>query len=123
MNPFEQCGQAGDDVNPTWTRLPPIEGSLACATCGAGAHSDLEPERGLFAYGSADYSRNGEVLWSFDMSDEDAPPVTVADVEALAAADPDHDWRISFDTPMWFGEYQRHGPGVWALVRKGPGFA
>ncbi len=34
-----------------------------------------------------------------------------------------HDWRISFETPLWDGEYQRHGPGQWVLVRKGPGFA
>jgi hypothetical protein len=108
----------------TWSKLPPVEGSVACLTCGAGARTDLDSGRPIcVGFGSAGYSRDGAVLWSKGRLGEDEEPPTVADVEALAAADPDHDWRISFFAPLWEGEYQRQGPGEWVLVRKGPGFA
>jgi hypothetical protein len=41
----------------------------------------------------------------------------------MAMADPEHDWRIYFYSPMYEAEYQRQGLGVWVLVRKGQGFA
>lgn len=108
----------------TWTRLPAVPGSIACLTCGAGARTDLEPTRTIaVGFGSANYSRDGVTLWSESPCDEDQQCPTVADVEALAAADPDHDWRIAFFAPLYDAEYQRQGDGVWVLVSKGPGFA
>ncbi len=107
----------------TWERLPAVDGSVACLTCGAGARSELEPERWIcVGFGSAGYSRDGETLWQEDPHSEDDPP-TVADVEAQAAADPNRDWRIFFFAPMYEAEYQRQGEGLWVLVRKGEGFA
>lgn len=47
----------------------------------------------------------------------------VARVEALAALDPDHDWRIHLHGPLHGEEYQRHGEGMWVLVAKDNGFA
>ncbi len=105
-------------------KLPAVEGSVACLTCGAGARSDLQMERIILTgFGDAGYSKNGEVLWSESQSmhDDDAP--SVADVEKLAAADPDHDWRIFYYGPMYEAEYQRQGEGVWVLISKGDGFA
>ena len=46
-----------------------------------------------------------------------------ADAEALAAQDPDHDWRIVLHGPLSGRTYQRHGPGQWMLVEKNEGFA
>lgn len=51
------------------------------------------------------------------------PDVTGADAEALAAADPDHDWRIQLHGPMGGQEYQRHDVGQWVYVKRIPGFA
>lgn len=106
-----------------WQKLPPVEGSVACFTCGAGARSDLEPTRWIaVGFGNAGYSKDGVSLWEENGIEDEEPP-TVADVEKLAAADPDHDWRIYFFAPLYEAEYQRQGDGVWALIRKGEGFA
>ena len=106
-----------------WEKLPPVAGSVACLTCGAGAQSDLPMNRMIaVGFGSAGYSRDGETLWEESGVDEQEIP-TVADVESLAAKDPDHDWRISFYAPLYEAEYQRQGDGVWVLVSKGLGFA
>ena len=103
-------------------KLPAVEGSLSCLTCGAGARSDFEMSRMIaVGFGSAGYSRDGGELWS-EQSVDDEPP-TVGDVERAAAADPDHDWRIYFFAPLYEAEYQRQGDGIWVLVRKGEGFA
>jgi hypothetical protein len=76
-------------------------------------------------FGDAGYQCDGKTLWSEGSSRigdlEDAPKVM--DVESMAMADPEHDWRIYFYSPMYEAEYQRQGLGVWVLVRKGQGFA
>jgi hypothetical protein len=48
---------------------------------------------------------------------------TFADYEAIAAAAPEHDWRIYIFRPLADYTYQRQGDGLWALVEQGPGFA
>lgn len=104
-----------------WTKLPAVDGSVSCLTCGAGAGSDLDPERGIaVGLGSAGYSRDGVSLWE-EGETEKVP--TVAYVESLAVEDPEHDWRIYFYAPLYSAEYQRQGDGVWVLVRKDMGFA
>lgn len=106
-----------------FAKLPPVDGSVSCLSCGAGARTDLEPEREIaVGLGSAGYSKNGETLWEDDPHSEEDPR-TVATVEALAAADPDADWRIFFVAPLYEAEYQRQGNNEWVLVRKGQGFA
>jgi hypothetical protein len=110
----------------SFERLPAVEGSIACLTCGSGAKSDLSMERMIaVGFGDAGYTKDGLGVWSESdaaADSEDDFPV-VADVEKLAAADPDHDWRIYFYSPMYEAEYQRQGEGVWVLVKKGEGFA
>ncbi len=49
--------------------------------------------------------------------------LTVADVEKVAAEDPDHDWRIYWYAPLYEAEYQRHRDGVWYCIKTGDGFA
>ena len=46
-----------------------------------------------------------------------------AQAEAMAAADPDHDWQIALEGPLSGRTYQRHGPNEWALVEQNQGFA
>ena len=104
-------------------RLPAVEGSVVCLTCGCGARSDLVMERAIgVGFGCAGYSKDGSVLWQENGEDFDELP-TVQNVEDLAKEDPDHDWRIYFYAPLYEAEYQRQGDGVWVLVSKGPGFA
>jgi len=48
---------------------------------------------------------------------------TTADAEKLAAADPDHDWRITLVAQSYEKEYQRQGKDRWVLISSGLGFA
>lgn len=48
---------------------------------------------------------------------------SVSEAEAMAAADPDHDWRIDLQGPLRGRTYQRHGPEMWVLVDQNEGFA
>lgn len=115
----------------TWEKLPAVEGSVACLVIGpggahaSGALSDLQMHRVIaVGFGSAGASRDGESIYS-ETQDVDSEEGfwDVAKVEAMALADPDHDWRIHFHAPLYDAEYQRQGEGAWVLVRKGEGFA
>lgn len=69
-----------------WGKLPPVEGFVACLSCGCGAHETLELDREIsVGLGRAGYSRDGEILWEDPCRDDVTPP-TVEDVEKLAAA-------------------------------------
>jgi len=67
--------------------------------------------------------KDGKPVWSElnDVTDDEL--MTGADAEALAAQDPDHDWRIVLHGPLAGRTYQRHGPGEWVLVEMNQGFA
>lgn len=104
--------------------LPEVEGFVSCLTCGCGALNELEPDRHIcVGFGSAWYSRDGEILWQEESAHEFEDCPTVAMVEELAKKDPDHDWRIYFEAPLYEAEYQRHGADTWVLVTSGRGFA
>lgn len=51
------------------------------------------------------------------------PCRTLADVERIAARQPQRNWRLRFITPLRASVFQRQGPGRWVLVESGPGFA
>lgn len=116
-----------------WTKLPPVAaGGAVCLTCGCGAHETLPMDRHIaVGFGSAGFSRDDKGLWDENMCEREMRPEeralddfpTVAHVEALAVADPDHDWRIYFFAPLYEATYQRHGDAHWVLVEKGQGFA
>lgn len=108
----------------SFEKLPAVEGSVACLTCGMGARTDLEMDRCIaVGFGSANYSRDGTCLWEESLLIDGDEPPTVQHVEDLAKADPDHDWRIAYYAALYEAEYQRQGDGVWVLVKKGMGFA
>jgi hypothetical protein len=104
-----------------WTKLPAIEEGCikGCLNCGV-RHSIL-PMDAIIAvgFGSADVTRDG--AWIMGEQGDEYP--TVADAEKAAAADPNHDWRISYVAPLYESEYQRQGDAHWVLVSKGRGFA
>ena len=74
-------------------------------------------------FGYAALTKNGAPIWSEDEAVADNSAMTGADAEALAAQDPDHDWRIVLHGPLSGRTYQRHGPGQWMLVERNDGFA
>lgn len=119
--------------------LPPIAAEErtphACLNCEvAGAKPLTFPPEGLIAvgFGFAACLKDGipvleEPQLSYDDEgepvDEELEYFTGADAENLAAADPDHDWRIQLEGPMSGRTYQRQGAGNWVLVEQNEGFA
>jgi len=118
----------------TWTKEPAIEaGGPACLCCGT--PTALFPMDATIAvgFGAATVTKNGKCVYEepqiyiAENGDDIEPPEgsywTGADAEKAAAADPDHDWRISKYAPLYEAEYQRHAPGQWVMIRRGEGFA
>lgn len=107
----------------------------ACAVCEAsGAIPITFPPEGLIAvgFGMAACLRDGRPVLEEPQEryDDDGEPIdeeleypTGADAEALALADPDHDWRIQIEGPLSGRTYQRQGAGNWVLVEQNEGFA
>lgn len=106
-----------------WTRLTPIEGGNGPCLCCGGTHSILPMDTVIaVGFGSAGYSKDGETLWQ-EMNHKFDECPTVESVEAIAKADPDHDWRIYMFGPLRGVEYQRQDEAHWVLVSKDNGFA
>jgi hypothetical protein len=108
-----------------WTKLPAIEGQYGgCLNCGP--RPSFFPADGVIAvgFGYAALHKDGEQIYEepIDVESEDAY-MTGAQAEALAAADPDHDWQIVLHGGMSGRTYQRHGANEWALVEQNMGFA
>jgi hypothetical protein len=103
----------------TWSKLEPLPAqSKGCLNCGA-VHESLRISAPLaVGFGFVSVTRDGERVWEGD--DEH---VWLRRFERRAAADPDHDWRVYFNAPLWEATYQRQGEKHWVLVEKGMGFA
>lgn len=105
--------------------LPGIEGRAYCG-CGCGyrtMHLDLSasPHPG---FGAVRLERDGTTVYPWPDDDHHAEMDRVGmEYEAVAAGDPDHDWRLHVDGPLSDYTYQRQGDGLGVLVRQGMGFA
>lgn len=111
-----------------WEKLKPIEGGLGgCLHCGY--QHDVLPMDAIIAvgFGSATLTKGKELIYDesgHGKEHEDAEGwMTAAKAEELAAADPDHDWRIGLVAPLSERHYQRQGDAHWVLYEKGEGFA
>lgn len=110
-----------------WAQIPPLEDNqlfIGCACCSTAcriAHAYMEIAVG---FGSAFLSKDSELIYS---ETQDGPIWTVADAEKLAAADPDHDWRIQKYGPLHGETFQRHAKGKysgqWVCIESNQGFA
>ena len=111
------------EVATTWKKEPAIEGKHGgCLNCGPRPSLFPPDARIAVGFGGASLTKDGQYVWDEGQHEwEDC--MTGAQAEELAAADPDHDWRISLYAPLSDREYQRHGPGQWVLVKQGMGFA
>lgn len=107
----------------SFEKKPAIVGTYGgCLNCGP--RPSFFPMTGVIAvgFGSATLSKDGQVIYEEgDREFEDC--MTGEQAEALAAADPDHDWRIELYGPLSGRSYQRHGAGEWALIEQNEGFA
>jgi len=109
----------------TWEKLPAIEGKFGgCLCCGVRA-SFLPPDYEIaVGFGYAALVVDGLEVWrEMDADRSGEPYMTGAQAEELAAADPDHDWRIILEGPLSGRTYQRHSAGHWALIEQNMGFA
>lgn len=111
-----------------WKKEPAIEGELGgCLNCGV--RPSIFPPDGLIAvgFGYAGLHKDHKVVYaeaqSAEADDDREDYMTGAEAEALAAADPDHDWRIVLESPLSGREYQRHGENQWVLISQNQGFA
>lgn len=108
-----------------WKKEPAVEGKHGgCLNCGP--RPSFFPLNSAIAvgFGYAGLECDGEPVWvepSIDYDEEDL--MTGAQAEAMAAADPDHDWRIVLHGPLSGRTYQRHADGEWALIEQNQGFA
>ena len=112
------------ETAPAWNKLQPIEAHYGgCLNCGP--RPVQFPPDGVIAvgFGYAALHKDGVPLWTELIDVVDDELMTGADAEALAAQDPDHDWRIVLHGPLSGRTYQRHEPGKWMLVEKNEGFA
>lgn len=102
----------------TWERLPPVErpGIPGCATSGSTPTTLDEDALIMVGFGWAGVTRDGVTMWSEGPGDDVPDCWTVRHAEALAAQDPDHDWRIIYQRPLSGATYQRQGDGRWVLV-------
>lgn len=107
------------------TLLPAIEGGqpAPCICCGPMKGQLCKDSRIAVGFGMAALTKDGECVWSesYGMDWEDC--MTVEQAEELAAAEPDHDWRIVLHGPLRGSTYQRHGEMKWMLIEKNNGFA
>lgn len=116
-----------EHTHPTYWKKPIGAGDRkphGCLHCElAGTVGITFPPDGLIAvgFGMAALTKGGKLI--FDGSDIDGPEMTGAEAEALAAADPDHDWQIQIEGPLSGRTYQRQGTGNWVLIDQNEGFA
>lgn len=68
-------------------------------------------------------TRDGETVWQENPGMEWEDLMTAADAEEMAAAEPDHDWRIVLFAPLSGITFQRHGEKRWMPIENNQGFA
>lgn len=105
--------------------MPAIEGGQPspCLCCGPTLGQLCKESRIAVGFGCAALTKDGEYVWSESPDMEWDDCMTVEQAEELAAADPNHDWRILLHGPLRGRVYQRHGEMQWMLIEKNQGFA
>lgn len=103
-----------------WEKLPPLDGGSGhgCLNCPGKPHALPMSTVLAVGFGMVTVTKGDEVVWVGD--DEHR---WLRRYERMAAADPDHDWRVEFIGPLSESTYQRQGEREWVLVERGMGFA
>lgn len=104
-----------------WTKLPPLDfAPRACLCCPPRAIRvplRTNPHPG---FGGVSLLRDGENVETTSIPERSR---TFIHYENVASKDPDHDWRVRVDGPLYGCVYQRHGAKEWVMVEKLDGFA
>jgi hypothetical protein len=105
-------------------KLPGIKGGHGgCLHCGY-QHEILPMDAVIgVGFGCAALTKDGDTVWQEPNNAAWEHLMTVEQAEALAAKDPDHDWRIHKVAPLSERHWQRQGEKHWVLYEKGEGFA
>lgn len=108
-----------------YDKLKPAEdihiGCPCCSTTAKIAPLDMVVAVG---FGSAFVTRDGDITYDGEQAwKKGEEPLTVRDIEAIAKADADHDWRIVKSGPLHGETFQRHGDDTWVCVESNEGFA
>lgn len=74
-------------------------------------------------FGMAQATRDGVVVADGEAWTEGDGWLTFQDIENMALADHDHDWRVVLHGPLHGETYQRQGIGVWLCIERNDGFA
>lgn len=113
-----------------WAKIKPYQGTIHHGCLNCGGTPEIAPMDMLIAvgFGYAAVLRDSEEVYREDInamlgSEDEEPWPTLEKYEAMAAADPDHDWRVSLQGPLRGREYQRHDTGHWVLIESNQGFA
>ena len=111
----------------SWNKLPPIEPkslNIGCLNCSTAAYIAPLDMCIAVGFGAAFVTEDGSRVYDGEADfDNGKESMTVADIEEIAAADPDHDWRIIKDGPLHGETFQRHGKNLWVCVETTLGFA
>ncbi|MCG6875021.1 MAG: hypothetical protein LJE97_08010 [Betaproteobacteria bacterium] len=72
--------------------------------------------------GYAAVTRDGAPMYEAECGDLEHA-MSVRDAEAMAAAEPEHDWRIHLVGPLDDRHYRRGTDGRWKIYRRGYGLS
>jgi len=112
-----------------WTKVDQYHGTVHHGCLNCGGTPEIAPMEMLIAvgFGSAFASKDDAVVYDemdvMQGRSEFDDLLTLQDIENMALADPDHDWRVKLYGPLRGREYQRHEAGKWVLIDSNEGFA
>lgn len=108
---------------PKWKKLKPLPGKdihVGCACCSTACQVVPLTMDIRVGFGDARVTRDGETVLDAGYGSR---AVRVSRIEKMAAADPDHDWRIVRLGPLHGETFQRHAAEHWVCVESNDGFA
>lgn len=102
--------------------LPRLEQShKGCLNCGP-LHAALPENSSIcVGFGAAGVTRDGKGVWQDDINSEEEPK-QAKDFTLRARNEPEHDWRIYKEAPLYGAVYQWQND-AWYLVERSQGFA
>lgn len=99
---------------------------IGCLNCSTASY-ELDMGRILSAgFGNVVATKDGKEVYSEQVYYRDHPEddfLTAQYIENMAIIEPNHDWRLQFDTPLHGETYQRHLDGKWVCIESNKGFA
>lgn len=105
-------------------QIKPDELHIGCLNCSTAALiAPLEMQIAV-GFGDAYVTRDGQLIYDGEADwSKTGNAKRVSDIEKLADADPDHDWRIVKFGPLHGETFQRHEKDKWVCIESNKGFA